>query len=391
MRAPEASPRDCRITRVETHLVGTRWCNWVFAMVHTDDGIGGIGEGTCEWQAKAVEAAIHELAARHVIGQSAFAIERLWQDMFRNEFARGGPILNSAIGALEIAMWDIVGKALNRPVHELLGGRVRERLPAYANAWYGAGAGVAEIAAAAAEVRNKGYRGLKFDPFACGRDPEYAEIRRAVDLVAAVRDAVGPEMEVLIDCHGRFSPASAIAIAQELEPYRLYWLEEPCDPENVLALAKIGRSIKTRLATGERCYTKHHLQALLRDGEVGVLQPDIMHVGGILEAKKIAAIADASYIPVSYHNPFGPVATAAALQLDACTTNFIMQESFCEFSEPWRFELLEHAPRPVNGHYAIPTGPGLGVGAFRVEVAREHPFDPAAFLPMWSDDWRRRF
>jgi galactonate dehydratase len=129
----------------------------------------------------------------------------------------------------------------------------------------------------------------------------------------------------------------------------------------------------------------------LRDCEVGVLQPDIMHVGGILEAKKIAAIADASYIPVSYHNPFGPVATAAALQLDACTTNFIMQESFCEFSEPWRFDLLEQAPRPVNGQYEIPTGPGLGVGEFQVEVGKAHPFDPNAFLPMWSDEWRKRF
>jgi galactonate dehydratase len=383
---------DCRITRIETHLVGTRWCNWVFVQVFTDDGITGVGEGTCEWQATAVEAAIHTLAERHVIGQSAFAIERLWQAMFRNEFARGGPILNSAIGALEIAMWDIVGKALDRPIHELLGGRVRERLPAYANAWYGAGAGAKEIAAAARAVKDKGYRGLKFDPFeSSGRDPDYALIHQAVERVAAVRDAVGPEMEILIDCHGRFSPGSAIAIAQELEPYRLYWFEEPCDPENVEALAKVGRSIKTRLATGERCYTRYHLPALLWECEVGVLQPDIMHVGGILEAKKIAALADASYIPVSYHNPFGPVATAAALQLDACTTNFIMQESFCEFSEPWRFDLLDQAPRPTGGHYAIPTGPGLGVGEFNVEVAQAHPFDPNAFLPMWSDEWRKRF
>jgi galactonate dehydratase len=284
-----AGRRDCRITRVETHLVGTRWCNWVFARVFTDDGITGIGEGTCEWQAKAVEAAIDQLAERHVIGQSAFAIERTWQAMFRNEFARGGPILNSAIGALEIAMWDIVGKALGRPVHELLGGRVHERLPAYANAWYGTGATPAEIGAAARAVRDKGYRGLKLDPFeSSARDPDHALIRQAVERVAAVREAVGPEMEILIDCHGRFSPASAIAIAQELEACRLYWFEEPCDAENVAALAKVGRSIRTRLATGERCYTKYHLQALLKDCEVGVLQPDIMHVGGILEAKKIA-------------------------------------------------------------------------------------------------------
>jgi galactonate dehydratase len=293
-----ASRRDCRVTKVETHLVGTRWCNWVFARVFTDDGITGVGEGTCEWQAKAVEAAIHQLAERHVIGTSAFAIERLWQAMFRNEFARGGPILNSAIGALEIALWDIVGKALGQPVHALLGGRVHERLPAYANAWYGTGATPAEVAAAAAEVRKKGYPGLKLDPFgSAGRDPDFPAIRGAVELVAAVRDAIGPEMELLIDAHGRFSPASAIAIAKELEPVRLYWFEEPCDPENVAALAKVGRSIRTRLATGERCYTKYHLQALLRECEVGVLQPDPMHVGGILEAKKIAAIADASYTP----------------------------------------------------------------------------------------------
>lgn len=384
--------RLAKIRRIETHVVGTKWCNWVFAQVFTNDGLEGIGEGTCEFQPKAVEAAIRQLATRAVIGNSAFDIERLWQDMFRGEFARGGPILNSAIGAIEMAMWDIVGKALGRPVYDLLGGRVHERLSAYANAWYGTGAGIKDIAKAAAAVKGRGYRGLKFDPFLdAGRDPDYTTMKYAVDVVAAVRDAVGPEMELMVDCHGRFSPASAIQIAQALEPYRLYWYEEPTDPENVAALAKIGRSIKTRLATGERCYTKYHLQALLRDCEVGVLQPDIIHVGGILEAKKIAAIADASYTPVSYHNPFGPVATAAAIQLDACTTNIIMQESFCEYSAHWRFDLLEHAPRPRGGHYDIPDRPGLGVGRFNVEAAQAHPFDADAFLPMWRKGWTRNF
>jgi galactonate dehydratase len=384
--------RDCRIARIDTYVVGAKWCNWVFAHAFTDDGIEGIGEGTCEFQPKAVEAAIQQLTRRVVLGQSAFAIERLWQEMFRNEFARGGPILNSAIGAIEMALWDIVGKALDRPVYQLLGGAVRARLPAYANAWYGAGATLADVGRAAAEVARKGYRGLKLDPFAnAGRDPDARQVRAAVEMVACVRDAVGPDVEVLIDCHGRFSPASAIAIAREMEPLKLYWLEEPCDPENVQALAKIGRSIQTRLATGERCYTKYHLQALLASSEVGVLQPDPIHVGGILEAKKIAAIADASYVPVSFHNPFGPVATAAALQLDACTTNFIMQESFCEYSPPWRFELLEHPPRPREGGYDLSPLPGLGVGRFVPEAALAHPFDPDAFLPMWSTDWRANF
>jgi galactonate dehydratase len=383
------SQRDCRITRIDTYIVGAKWCNWVFAHVFTDDGIEGVGEGTCEFQPKAVEAAIRQLAERCAVGQSAFAIERLWQEMFRNEFARGGPILNSAIGAIEMAMWDIVGKALDRPVYDLLGGAVRERMAAYANAWYGAGATLKEIGRAAAEVAARGYSGLKLDPFAnAGRDPDAKLIRGAVEMVACVRNAVGPDVEVLLDCHGRFSPASAIAIARELEPCKIYWYEEPCDPENVQALAKVGRSINTRLATGERCYTKYHLQALLATNEIGVLQPDPIHVGGILESKKIAAIADAAYTPVSFHNPFGPVATAAALQLDACTTNFVMQESFCEYSPAWRFELLEHPPRPREGGYDLPLRPGLGVGKFLPEAAKAHPFDPNAFLPMWKADWR---
>ena len=386
------SRKDCRITRIDTYVVGARWCNWVFAHVFTDDGIEGVGEGSCEFQPQAVVAVIEQLARRVVIGQSAFQIEKLWQEMFRNEFARGGPILNSGVGAIEMAMWDIIGQALGRPIYDLLGGRIYDRLPAYANAWYGAGASRQEIAAAAREVARKGYRGLKFDPFAdAGRDPPAKAIREAIDLVAAVRDAVGPDIDVLIDAHGRFSPGTAIRIGREFERLDVYWFEEPTDPENVLALQKIGRSMRVRLATGERCYTKYHLQALLATNDIGVLQPDIVHVGGILEAKKIAAIADAQYVPVSYHNPFGPVATAAAIQLDTCTTNFIMQESFCEWTPEWRFDLLEHPPRPIDGHYAIPTRPGLGVGRFRPEAARAHPFDPDAFLPMWKENWRQRF
>ncbi|HET6469339.1 MAG TPA: mandelate racemase/muconate lactonizing enzyme family protein, partial [Geminicoccaceae bacterium] len=341
---------------------------------------------------KAVEAAVHHLAGRYVIGSTAFEIERLWRDMFRNEFARGGPVVNSAIGAIEMALWDIVGKALDRPVYDLLGGRIHDDLPAYANAWYGAGSSVGDVAKAAKAVAERGYRGLKFDPFECGRDPDPKELRRAYELVAAVRDAVGPDVEVLIDCHGRFSVGTAIAVARALEPCDLYWLEEPTDPENVGALAKIGRSIGTRLATGERCYTRYHLQALLATNEVQVLQPDIIPVGGILEAKKIAAMADACYIPVSYHNPFGPVATAAAIQLDACTSNFVMQESFCEYDVPWRFDLLANCPRPVNGRYAIPTAAGLGGIDLNVDAVREHPYDEGAFLPMWGGpNWRARF
>lgn len=387
----QATRRACRIVRITSYVVGMRWRNCVFAHVETDDGICGIGEGSLEYQPQAVAAAIDQLAHRYMIGASAFSIERLCTDIRRNEFMQG-PILNSAIAAIETAMWDIVGKALDRPIYDLLGGRMYERLPAYANAWYGQASTPAEMEKAAAAVAAKGYRGLKFDPFGdSGRDPAATDIRKAIDLVAAVRQGVGPDVDVLIDAHGRFSVGAAIDVCRKLEPFGLYWMEEPVDPENHGALAAVGRAIPQRLATGERCTSRYLLQSLLASNEIDVLQPDLIHVGGILEGKKIAAIADAAYIPVSFHNPFGPVATAAAIQLDACTSNFVMQESFCEYDVPMRFDLLDHAPRPIGGYYDIPERPGLGVGEFRPEVARAHPFDRDAFLPLFRSGWATRF
>ncbi|MFN8701270.1 MAG: mandelate racemase/muconate lactonizing enzyme family protein [Rhodospirillales bacterium] len=386
-----ATRRACRIVRITSYVVGMRWRNCVFAHVETDDGICGVGEGSLEYQPQAVAAAIDQLAHRYAIGASAFSIERLSTDIQRNEFMHG-PILNSAIAAIETAMWDIVGKALDRPIYDLLGGRMYERLPAYANAWYGQASTPAEMEKAAAAVAAKGYRGLKFDPFGdSGRDPSAAEIRKALDLVAAVRQGVGPDVDMLIDAHGRFSVGAAIDVCRKLEPFGLYWMEEPVDPENHGALAAVGRAIPQRLATGERCTSRYLLQSLLASNEIDVLQPDLIHVGGILEGKKIAAIADAAYIPVSFHNPFGPVATAAAIQLDACTSNIVMQESFCEYDVPMRFDLLDQAPRPVDGHYDIPERPGLGVGEFRPEVALAHPFDRDAFLPLFRSGWATRF
>jgi len=381
----------CRITKVTTFVVGMRWRNCVFAHIETDDGISGIGEGSLEYQPKAVEAAIQQLASRYVIGRSAFGIEKLWHDILRNEFMHS-PIINSAAAAIEMAMWDIVGKALDRPVYDLLGGKIHDVLPAYANAWYGVGKTPQEIGAAAKAAADKGYRGLKFDPFEdAGREPDKASIRRAVAIVEAVRSGTGPDVDLMIDAHGRFSPGAAIAIARDLEPFDLFWFEEPCDPENAASLAMVGRNIKSRLATGERCTSRAAMVNLLETHEVDVLQPDIIHVGGIMESKKIAAMADAYYIPVSFHNPFGPVATAAAVQLDACTTNFFMQESFCEYDVQFRFDLLEHAPKPQNGTYIVPELPGLGVGEFRPDVALEYPFEPDAFLPLFTDRWSSRF
>ena len=357
-----ATRKACRITRITTYVVGMRWRNCVFARVETDDGISGVGEGTLEYQPQAVEAAIDQLAARYVDRQVRVRDRAAVATTCCATSSCAAPIINSAIAALEMAMWDIVGKALGRPVYDLLGGRVHEACRPTPTPGTAPAARRRRSARRRRRAAAKGYRGLKFDPFE-RRGPRPGPRRdppRRSRSSQAVRGGVGPDVDIMIDAHGRFSPGAAIAIARELEPAELYWLEEPCDPENAAALAAVGRDIKTRLATGERCYQPlPACRRCWRRNEIDVLQPDIIHVGGILEAKKIAAMADAYYMPVSFHNPFGPVATAAAVQLDACTTNFVMQESFCEYDVPWRFDLrrARAAPRERPLRRARPPGP----------------------------------
>ncbi|KAA0691968.1 mandelate racemase/muconate lactonizing enzyme family protein [Neorhizobium sp. P12A] len=379
--------RTPKAIRIETFLVGRPWNNLLIVRITADNGLTGLGEGTMQWQAKTVETAVVTLFRRYVIGNSVFEIERLVQAMYRNEYARGGPVLNSAIAAIEMALWDICGKHLGRPVHDLLGGRVRDSMPAYANGWTGAGKDPDDLHGAAREVVAQGFTALKFDPFwALGRDPATADIRRGMEKVAVVRDAVGPDVDILVDGHGRFSIGTAIDVGRRLADYDVYWFEEPVDPENAQALAKVGRSIPVRLATGERCYSRYHVPQLLAASEVAILQPDPIQVGGILESRKIAAIADSAYVTVSFHSPFGPVATAAALQIDACTTNVWKQESFSAFDVPWRQQLVRNCPMPNDGSYAISSEPGLGGIELNDEVAREHPYREEGLESMWQEN-----
>ena len=384
-KAEEPKEGPVKVARVEVFLVGREWNNLVIARVHTDNGLSGLGEGTMQWQARTVESAIAHMASRYVLGASPFDIERLVQAMYRNEYARGGPVLNSAIAAIEFALWDICGKALNQPVYNLLGGRVHDAIPAYANGWFPAESNAGEAAEAARKVVSAGYRGLKFDPFwGLGRDPDLADLRRGVDAVSAVRAAVGPDVKILIDGHGRFSVGTASSLAYALAENGVYWFEEPVDPENYLALGEVARPAGLRIAAGERCYSRYQTPLLLRFGRPHVLQPDPIQVGGLLEAKKIAAIADTSYLPVSFHCPFGPIASAAVLQLNAATTNIVCQESFSAFDVAWRSELISHCPTPVGGSYDVSALPGLGGIELNESAVRDHPYRDDAVQSMWA-------
>ena len=373
-----------KVTRVEVFLVGHGWNNLVLTRVHTDTGLCGLGEGTMQWQARTVAAAIDHMTTRYVLGASPFEVERLVQAMYRNEYARGGPVLNSAIAAIEFALWDICGKALGQPVFNLLGGRVHAEIPAYANGWHhpetGAGAGAAARAVAAA-----GYRALKFDPFwGLGRDPGRAELRRGIEDVAAVRAAVGRDVQVFVDGHGRFSVGTASRLAHQLAEAGADWFEEPVDPENYIALGQVARPPGLQIAVGERCYSRYQVPLLLAEGRPHIVQPDPIQVGGLLEAKKISVLADSAYLPVSFHCPFGPIATAAILQLYAATTNVVPQESFSEFDVAWRRELIANCPMPVGGSYAVSALPGLGGIELNETVVRDPPYQERAVQSMWA-------
>lgn len=383
--------RELIISDIQTILVGTSWRNWCFVKVTTSDGLTGVGEAGLPGKEATVAACIQECKHRHALGRSAWDIEQIWLDWYRNEFFRGGAVVTAAISGVEIALWDILGKAVGQPVYRLMGGRVHDRLRAYANGWYVGEQSPQGYYEQAKKVAAMGYTALKFDPFGTSHhEIDRATRLEAIAIVEAVRDAVGPDVEIFIECHGRFNPETAIEIARDLEPFRPWWYEEPIPPENMDALARVAERSPLRLVTGERLYTRYGFADLLSRNIVGVIMPDICFCGGILETKKIAAMADARYISVSPHNPLGPVATAAALHLDTCTTNFIIQEAFDEFDVPWRYEVVRGAYRPKRGYFDIPDKPGLGVELDEAACA-EHPYRPDAFFNMWGNGWHRKF
>ena len=381
-----------KISKVTPMVLGTEWRNLTIVKVETDEGLVGVGECRALNRTDGVLGYLSEAAPRYILGEDPFNVEALVARMFREDFGRAGEITQTVTALLEVACWDIIGKALDQPVYRLLGGAVRHQIKGYANGWYTGERTPDEFHAAAKRVLDKGYRALKFDPFGAGfYEMERAEKNYVISLVEAVRDAVGPDVEILIEMHGRFNPVTAVEFARELAPFKPSWLEEPVPPENIAAQKKAADAIAPLgipVATGERLHTMYEYRELFELQACDIIQPDITHFGGILNTKKLAAWAEAYYMLIAPHNVGGPISTAAALHLAACTPNFKIQEHFNDFAEAYVKKAAPGNPEIKDGYFALPSGPGLGV-TLDEDVVAANPRRRVHFN-LFAEDWHRR-
>lgn len=361
-----------KITGLKTFVCDVYRTNWVLVKVLTDDGIHGVGEATLEHRELAVETAVRELE-RYVVGRDPHAIEAFWSDAHRDAYWRGGPIMTTALSAVEMALWDIKGKALGVPVYQLLGGKVRDAVPCYANAWFAGSRTPENFAAKAKATAKLGYKGLKWDPFGSAYlNLTSAEFAAAIDCVAAVREAVGPGVQLLIEGHGRFNVPTAVRIGLALERFDITWFEEPLPPGDLAGTAEVKSRINIPVAAGERLYTRWDFKELIDRRAADYLQPDVSHCGGIMELRKIAAMAECHFLPVCPHNPNGAITNAATLQLAACTPNFHLLETMSN-DVPYRHLLTTEAIEFSDGMMRIPDRPGLGIDINEEEI-RKHPY-----------------
>ena len=361
-----------KITDVKTFVVDCFRTNWVFVKVYTDEGIDGVGEGTLEYKEKALVGAVEHLKSS-LLGKDPRRIERLSHDLYRDAYWRGGAVLMSALSAVETALWDILGKSLGVPVYQLLGGKANDDCRIYVNGWFAGAREPEEFAEKAAAAVKKGVTAMKWDPF--GKSYlriSNRELDKALKCIAAVREAVGEEVDLLIEGHGRFDVPTGIMIAREIEPFRPMFFEEPVPPDNLEALKAVREKSPVAIAAGERLYTRYGYNELFRLRAADYIQPDVSHAGGIMELKKIAAAAEANYIPFAPHNPSGPVANAATLQLAACCPNFCILEIM--YSDvKYRKDITDEQLVFANGKIRIGDRPGLGI-ELNEEECLKHPY-----------------
>lgn len=378
-----------RITSIETFTVGNPWKNWLFTRVHTDDGLYGVGEGTLNYFAKTVEAAVHELKPL-IIGSDPFQVEIVSQKLLRDPYSEGAQVHNSAVASIEFALWDIIGKAVNQPVYNLWGGRCHQKLRAYANGWYRGPRKPEMFAEKARIVAGRGYTALKFDPFGnAWRMVRRNEFDLAIDIIAAVRDAVGDQVDLLIEGHSRFNVATAVQFSEAIARFRPAWFEEPVPHTNIGAMVEVAKRSPVPVATGESLSNKQQFAELLSHNVISILQPEPLALGGLFAARKIADMVDAHYGVIAPHSAQGPICSAGCVQLNASIPNFFIHEIFDEFNDPWENEIVTNPVRVVDGYIEISDRPGLGIDLNLDEIAK-HPYQQGNHLPLFQQGWEQR-
>ncbi|TDE53990.1 galactonate dehydratase [Nonomuraea mesophila] len=373
-----------RIVSLTTYLVAPRW---LFLRVDTDEGITGWGEPVVEGRAATVAAAVAELS-EYLVGADPLRIEDHWQVLTRGGFYRGGPVLSSAVAGIDQALWDIAGKTYGVPVHRLLGGPVRERVRVYG--WVG-GDSPAEASDAAVELVEGGFTALKMNAAGILRAIDTAaSVKAIVDRLASVRAAVGDEVDIALDFHGRLSLPMARRVLPLLEPYLPFFVEEPVVPELTAELAAVTSATSIPIAAGERLYSRWEFRPALEAG-IAVAQPDVSHAGGISETRRIAALAEVYGAAVAPHCPLGPIALAASLQTGFATPNLLIQEQSLGLHYNQPADLLDYLVDPsvfryADGHVPLPTGPGLGIEIDTAAVERAAETGHRWRSPIWRRD-----
>ncbi|MCL5997284.1 MAG: mandelate racemase/muconate lactonizing enzyme family protein [Chloroflexi bacterium] len=374
-----------KITEIKTFVVGNPWKNWVFVQVCTDEGLTGIGEATGGLSARPGEAQVQELG-RFAIGQDPLQPERLWHSMYKGLFLSS----NIGMNAIEIACWDILGKSLNVPLWQLLGGKHHPRLRVYANGWYQGPRDPAFFAEAAARVKEMGYTAMKFDPFGTAyRFFSPQEERLSIAIVRAVRQAVGDDVDLLIEGHDRFGVSTAIRIGKALEEYRPMWFETPVMSTDIAATAAVARAINVPVATGERFHQLSQVLELMSHRIIDIVQPETLRIGGISGARKAAAIVESAEGFVALHQAQSPLNTAINAHIHASIPNFLIQECFDDFLAPWAHDIVRGVPRVHSGYIEPSDVPGIGVELDEAEMAK-HPYGQDYFLRLFEEGWERR-
>jgi len=362
-----------KITGYRTYVVGTPWRNLTYVVLETDEGLTGVGEARVLGKTHTVLEFLKD-TKRHFVGHDVFDIEALYRRFTLLDFGSPGEVVMTGLAMVEMACWDIIGKKANLPVYQMIGGKVHDKIPAYANGWYTGERSPEAFAAAAEKVVAKGYKGLKFDPFGNG-DLELTrkEYYKSIAIIEAVYGVVGDEVQMFIEMHGRFAPHQAVEIARAIEKFHPGWIEEPCRPEDLPALRYVMDHTDIPIATGERLYHAQQYRELLANRLTHIIQPDLNQCGGLLETKKICSTAETYSIMAAPHNVGGIVTTVATLHMLVGLRNAKILEHFNDFVDSQIKTCGAPYPEVVDGYFNLPTGPGWGLTMNEEFLASEAP------------------